>query len=210
MLVMINVAVAAQSSFTVMYKQEYFVDSLRKSSGPELKGGLYVMGDTMTVYRLAWKEKELMKKLDLSSRDAHHGILKPMKDCCYYEIVHLQNEYCYIRVPDDTNKWTIDTTRNIIVLDKKCMAATRGDEVAWFAPSMPIKAGPGNDFGLPELVLAVFNNRYNMVTLAYKIVPSVPEIVTTRETPIVSLEQFREIQKKRVTNSDNNLQIRKF
>ena len=136
-----------------------------------------------------------MKKLDLSSWDAHHGILKPMKGSYYYEVVHLQNEDCYIKVPNDTNEWTIDTTRNIIVLDKKCMAATRGDDVAWFAPSMPIKAGPGNDFGLPGLVLAVFNNRFNVVTLAYKIVSSVPEIVTTKETLIVSPEQFREMQK---------------
>ena len=205
-----NICAAAQSSYTVLYNQKNYVDEYGRSPAPELKGALYIMSDTMTVYRLAWKEKELMKKADLGSRDLHHSIINPMKDDAYFEIVHLQNEDCYIKCPKDTSKWVIDTAKTIIILDKKCVAATRGDNVVWFASSMPVNAGPGNVFGLPGLVLGVYNIRYSIVYLAYKIIPAVPEIVSKKQPPIISLEAYRERNRIRQSNINNDLLLRKL
>lgn len=205
-----SMVLAAQSSYTVLYNQNNYVDEYGRSPAPELKGALYILSDTMTVYRLAWKEKELMKKVDLVSRDLHHGIIHPMNGDFYFEIVHLQNEDCYIKCPKDTAKWVIDTLKTIIILDKKCVAATLGDNVVWFAPSIPVNAGPGNVFGLPGLVLGVYNIRYSIVYLAYKIIPAVPEIVSKKQPPIISLEAYRERNRTRQSNINNDLLLRKL
>ena len=211
-LIVMNLAlqVDGQRRYTVIYRQLNNVDSNGKNPTSELKGALYVMNDSMTVYRLSRKEKELMRKFDLSSSDAHHGIISHLKGGYYYDIVHLKDEYLYIKVPTDTTKWIIDSNNSINILNIKCFAAKSAETVVWFAPSMPLKAGPMNYFGLPGLVLAVYNNRFHFVYLARKIEPQIPEIVNTKQTPIVSLEEFREMQKKRVNIKDNQLEIRKF
>jgi GLPGLI family protein len=67
-----------------------------------------------------------------------------------------------------------------------------------------------NYFGLPGLVLAVYNNRFHFVYLAKKIIPQIPEIVTSKQTPVITLEKFQELQKSRVNIKDNQLEIRKF
>ena len=201
---------AAQNNYTVLYQHLNYVDSNGKSDRPGLKGALYVMGDTMTIYRLAWKEKELLKKLDLNSRQAHHGIMNRLKDDFFIEIVHDKYGGSFIKSPNDTAKWVMLPNDTILILNKKCVAAIRDYVVIWYAPSIPLKAGPINCFGLPGLVLAVYNSLYNYVYTAYKIIPSVPEIVTTGKLEIITQETFRAQQKKEIYNRDNNLQIRKF
>ena len=211
-LIVMNLAVQVdgQNSYTVVYRQLNYVDSNGRNPTSELKGALFIMNDSMTVYRLSRKEKELMTKFDLSCSDAHHGTINHLKGGYYYDIVHLKDEDLYIKVPTDTTKWIIDSNNSVTILNIKCFAAKSAEAVVWFAPSMPLKAGPMNYFGLPGLVLAVYNNRFHFVYLAKKILTTIPEIVASKQTSIVTLEQFRELQKKRVFIKDNQLEIRKF
>ena len=195
-LVMMTVAAAAQSSYTVLYKHLIYVDSNGRGQPGKVKAALYVMGDTMTIYRLSLNEKDLFKKLDLSSTDAHHGRIRSLNKGYCYEIVHNQPFDCYIKVPKDTSDWQIMPNDTLTILGIKCVAAIKPDVVLWYAPSMPIKSGPLDYFGLPGLVLAAYNSRYSFVYTAIQIIPSVPEIVTTKQTRVVSLDEYWEMRKK--------------
>ena len=64
-----------QTNYTVIYNHTAYLDSNANKPFKELKGALYVMNDTMTVYRIIRKEKDMMRKLNLSSSDAHHGTI---------------------------------------------------------------------------------------------------------------------------------------
>ncbi len=201
---------SCQSNYTVIYNHTAYLDSNANKPFKELKGALYVMNDTMTVYRIIRKEKDLMRKLNLSSSDAHHGTINPLKLNFYYSVVHLNNEDFDIKIPRDTTKWIIDSTKPISILNIKCFSAQADNTIIWFAPSIPLKAGPVHYFGLPGLVLAVYNLKHNFVYLAKKIISQIPEIVTSKQTPVITLEKFQELQKSRVNLKDNQLEIRKF
>jgi GLPGLI family protein len=188
--------VVAQSNYTVIYHQLNYVDSTGKNYGTEIKGALYVMNDTMTVCRYAWREEELMKKFDINSGVAHHGTLNNLREDFHYSIGHTKDSGFLLMEPIDTNKWEILPNDTMTILNKKCIAAKRSDVVAWFTPSIPLKAGPAQYFGLPGLVLAVFLNSYNITIIAEKIIPSIPEIVTSKPLSVISLADFKAMQKR--------------
>ena len=104
-----------------------------------------------------------MKKLDLGSQDAHQGPQNLMKGGKFYDIEYLQNECFYIKERKDTTNWEIMPNDTLTILNKKCVAAKSVGMLAWYAPSMPQKSGPADCYGLPGLVLAVFNNRFHNI-----------------------------------------------
>ena len=199
---------SCQSNYTVIYNHSAYLDSNANKPFKELKGALYVMNDTMTVYRIIRKEKDLMQKLNLSSSDAHHGTINPLKLDFYYSVVHLNNEDFDIKIPRDTTKWIIDSTKPISILDIKCFSAQADNTIIWFAPSIPLKAGPVHYFGLPGLVLAVYNSKYNFVYMASKIIPEIPEIIRSKKTTVKTLEEYKALQKIRVSGFSNQPRIK--
>ena len=101
-----------------------------------------------------------------------------------------------VNEPIDTNKWEILPNDTMTILNKKCIAAKKSGVVAWFTPSIPLKAGPAQYFGLPGLVLAVFVSSYNIAIIADKIIPSIPEIITSKPLSIITLAEFKARQKR--------------
>lgn len=188
--------VVGQGSYTVIYRHLNNVDSTGRNHGNEIKGALYVMNDTMTVYRLAWSEYTLKKKFDINSGEAHHGTLNNLKRDFHYSIGHNKDSGFLLIEPIDTNKWEILPNDTMTILNKKCIAAKKSDVVAWFTPSIPLKAGPAQYFGLPGLVLAVYLNSYNIAIIAEKIIHSIPEIVVSKPLSIITLDDFKAMQKR--------------
>ena len=187
---------ASQSNYTVIYRHLNNIDSTGKNNGKGINGALYVMNDTMTVYRLALSEYAMMKKFDINSCEAHHGNINNLKGDFHYSIGHNKDSGFLLVEPIDTNKWEILPNDTMTILNKKCIAAKKSDVVAWFTPSIPLKAGPAQYFGLPGLVLAVFLYSYNITIIAEKIIPSIPEIVTSKPLSIITLADFKAMQKR--------------
>ena len=187
----------SQKDFVVQYQHYMDVSAekpFQKHGQKILLGGLIVKGDSITYYRLAHKPKDLTDTLDIFSQKSNHATIKNLNQPYYFSVSSLLN-FHYLIKEEDSVKWAI-TDEKMLILKIPCTKAISENKIAWFAPSIPIKSGPMNFFGLPGLILCAYDSKYNMLYEATKILNISPPITSSGDIQIVTFEEFKSLYMK--------------
>lgn len=188
-----TLGIKAQSNYTITYTHYYDVKSMeasKKTANWKLQAALYMVGDSVSIYRLSKTAKALKTKFDLSTTNAHHALVKPRKTNMHYEIMARPDSNYFVLVPDVSKPWEI--LRDTIIFNKiTCIAATRENVIAWYAPSIPVPKGPSIYYGLPGLIVKLYDVEHAMLYEMNSISYTIPEIIYSKPVAYISLEKFR-------------------
>ena len=173
--------VFAQSSRTITYHHFYQIHQFqnRQAYSFDLYGALYIQNDTLSIYRLSRDGKDLQNKFDLSSRESNHSFVQSLTSMKGYDVGNTNDEHIFIEKTNDTSKWEILSDRDTI-LNIPCIAAFKDSTLAWYAPSMPLSAGPFGVAGLPGTILKIYNLKYQYLVEATGIIDSIPAIICSK------------------------------
>ena len=173
--------VFAQSSRTITYHHFYQIHQFqnRQAYSFEAYGALYIKNDSLSVYRLSREKKDLTKNLDLSKKESNHAFVRSLTTMKGYEVGNTNDEHIFIEKTNDTSKWEILSDRDTI-LNIPCIAAFKDSTLAWYAPSMPLPAGPFGVAGLPGTILKIYDLKYQYLVEATGIIDSIPAIICSK------------------------------
>ena len=187
--------VFAQSSRTITYHHFYQIRQFqnKQAYSVEAYGALYIQNDTLSIYRLSREEKDLANKFDLSSKESHHAFVRPLTTMKGYEVVNTSNEHIFIERTSDTSKWEILSDRDTI-LNIPCIAAFKDSTLAWYAPSMPLPAGPFGVAGLPGTILKIYDLKYQYLVEATAFIDTIPAINCSKRMLYMTDVMYRKRQ----------------
>ncbi len=196
----------SQGGYAVIYKREdiYFPITFNgeKRKVP-LNDNLLLFSDSFSLFYYVAAGNPLKKRKVFGEKLIHHALLYNKKtDIIYSEVNWPRKKNKYL-IADTSAKfnWVFRDDMKL-VLGYKCKPALMVNEkndstLVWFTPEIPEPFGPAGYFGLPGLVLEVFDQRSNLHLFADKLVKDSFSVVFPAEGKIVSKKEYWEIRAKK-------------
>ncbi len=176
----------AQKNYTITYSRYSDADITNGKLNYTYRGHLsmHIYDDTLSFSRYWSHKPKMSKKVSVLSSDSHHGTLHHLTSDSILEVSTFTDDKYLIKVCKPFN-WKI-LTDTVTILGIKCIKAESALGVtAWFAPSKPINAGPSFYYGLPGLILQVYEKQRNSLFVADSIQNEVPPLVYPENIKII-------------------------
>lgn len=192
----------AQNTYRISYVQEsYFADESKKSGVRSVKseGGL-VFNDSLSFYYLPFtdRKKDSLEKLSLiGDKLLHHGMMYNLRSReILEEVAWPQGKYFVIVDSPKHYSWVLsDNEKNI--LGYKCKLAysvnNSNDTITvWYAAELKKAFGPSIYFGVPGLVLEVFDQLYATHFVATKAAPVSLTLMLPQNVERITADKYRQ------------------
>jgi GLPGLI family protein len=204
-LLIIAVRATAQSGYKVIYKRndQYFPVTLNgeKRRIPSMINKI-VFADSLCFSYYIIDSDPLKKAKVFGNKLIHHALLYNKNNDIVYSEINWPSKKDKYLVMDSSKKykWTFwDDTK--LVLGYKCKPALTVNEkndsiLVWFTPEIPEPYGPDGFYGLPGLILEVYDQRWGIHTYADRLEKGSFSVVFPTEGEMISSKEYFEIRKR--------------
>jgi GLPGLI family protein len=165
----------AQHDYTVVYSHTYSATSGNQGNGQSKREEvLFINDDTLCYFQFHFN-KRMVRKESIGNKPVNHAVYwYPKSGHVIYE--YAGNQTVLEKDSMRSRNWVLKTD-SATIQGYKCFRAEMDSIVAWYTPAINIHVGPAYYYGLPRLILQVYDPKRNWFISATSVLHNSPRIL---------------------------------